>query len=400
MPIVSTAGEKLGKLQVIANDNIVRAEMRRTGLTMVGLGAISCLIFAGASVLALRQTVITPIRRVLVRLSDVASGEGDLTQRLDVRGTTEIDELAACFNTFVAKLQGVMRQINEQIIQLSSSSQSLTSISSEMSEFSTHLSAQADSAATAGADLKKNIAEISQTSRDLSSNTITIAAAIEEMTASLGSVSSHCDEGMKIGNIANRDTQAAEEAMSHLSNSAGTIGQIVSVIQLIAEQTNLLALNASIEAASAGDAGRGFSVVANEVKELALQSTSATERIAAQIQQIQDSIKDSVQSITHVTEVVQKSASISTTIATAAEEQTTTISEIARSVSMTSSSSRELAGAAESGAAQSASIATTINEISRAAEQSKTSSSSIQHNAENLAKLADAIRREISHFKI
>jgi methyl-accepting chemotaxis protein len=165
-----------------------------------------------------------------------------------------------------------------------------------------------------------------------SMNVQTVASATQELATSIREISSQVQRSVVVSNRATDETNRTSELIRGLSNAAEKIGTIIQLIQAIASQTNLLALNATIEAARAGDAGRGFAIVASEVKNLATQTAQATEQIASQIATIQSATDQSVAAITQFGATVKEMAAISTAIAAAIEEQGAATGEIARNV--------------------------------------------------------------------
>jgi methyl-accepting chemotaxis protein len=163
-------------------------------------------------------------------------------------------------------------------------------------------------------------------------NVQTVASATQQLAASIREISSQVQRSVAISNRATDETSHTFELINGLSDAAEKIGDIVQLIQAIASQTNLLALNATIEAARAGDAGRGFAIVASEVKSLATQTAQATEQIAGQIATIQSATGQSVQAIKQFGLTVKEMTAIASAIAAAVEEQGAATSEIARNV--------------------------------------------------------------------
>jgi methyl-accepting chemotaxis protein len=163
-------------------------------------------------------------------------------------------------------------------------------------------------------------------------NVQTVASATQELAASIREISSQVQRSVSVSNRATHETQRTSELIHGLSSAAEKIGTIIQLIQAIASQTNLLALNATIEAARAGDAGKGFAIVASEVKNLASQTAQATEQIASQIATIQSATDETVAAMTQFGATVKEMADISTAIAAAVEEQGAATSDIARNV--------------------------------------------------------------------
>jgi methyl-accepting chemotaxis protein len=165
-----------------------------------------------------------------------------------------------------------------------------------------------------------------------SMNVQTVASATQELAASIREISSQVQRSVTVSSRATGETQRTSELIHGLSSAAEKIGNIIQLIQAIASQTNLLALNATIEAARAGDAGKGFAIVASEVKNLASQTAQATEQIASQIAAIQNVTGETVAAITQFGATVKEMADIATAIAAAVEEQGAATGDIARNV--------------------------------------------------------------------
>src|SRR5262249_48294404 len=169
-------------------------------------------------------------------------------------------------------------------------------------------------------------------SAQASDNVQSVAAATDEMTASVTEISRRMQESSTIAPDTVTHASKTDERIAALSQSAGRIGDVVKLITAIAEQTNLLALNATIEAARAGEAGRGFAVVAQEVKALAAQTAKATEEISTQIAGMQAATEESVAAIKEICVIIERISEISSTISAAVEEQGAATQEIARNV--------------------------------------------------------------------
>ena len=186
------------------------------------------------------------------------------------------------------------------------------------------------------------IQNVSQASNQISNQVSSVATAMVQMGASIKEISSSASEAARVAQTAVRSSSITSEQVQRLKESSMQVGKVVNLINQIAEQTNLLALNASIEAARAGDAGRGFTVVANEVKELAKQTAHSTEEITNKIEAIQDETNRMVISISEVTNIINNISDLQTVIASATEEQNATNGEIARSISKVANGTSEI----------------------------------------------------------
>jgi len=184
---------------------------------------------------------------------------------------------------------------------------------------------------------------VSAAGEQVSANVATVATAVEEMNASVREIATNAQEASRVAGSAVGIADATNATVAKLGDSSAEIGKVIEVITSIAEQTNLLALNATIEAARAGEAGKGFAVVAGEVKELAKETSRATEEISGRIAAIQADTGGAVAAIAEIGAIIGRIADIQTTIAAAVEEQTATTDEIARSVNEAARGSAEIA---------------------------------------------------------
>jgi methyl-accepting chemotaxis protein len=212
----------------------------------------------------------------------------------------------------------------------------------------------------------------------------TVAAASEELTASISEISRQVAQSSKITTKAVEDARRTDAIVRALAEGAEKIGTVVGLITNIASQTNLLALNATIEAARAGDAGKGFAVVASEVKSLATQTGKATEEIGGQITQIQAATKQAVEAISGIANTIGEVSTIATTIAAAVEQQGAATAEIARNVHQTAEAAQH--------------ITNSISGVSRAASETGAATGLLLIAASDLAKQSAQLSEEANAF--
>jgi methyl-accepting chemotaxis protein len=182
------------------------------------------------------------------------------------------------------------------------------------------------------ADTQMQMSDASSTLQDTAANVDAVAAASEEFARSISEITLQTNQSSRISDEVQVGVKTVENCVDHLRGTASKIGNIVSVISKISSQTNLLALNATIEAARAGEAGRGFSVVANEVKQLAAQTESATKDIDAQIRQIQTAIMEVSNTVVQINEVAARANDVSVSIASAVQQQSAVSDDIGEHV--------------------------------------------------------------------
>jgi methyl-accepting chemotaxis protein len=225
---------------------------------------------------------------------------------------------------------------------------------------------------------------VTNASEEASANVRSVAGATEELTSSVEAIARHVHESSKIAGEAVKQAEKTDARIAALSKAAGRIGDVVKLITAIAEQTNLLALNATIEAARAGEAGRGFAVVASEVKALAAQTAKATDEIGTQIAEMQSATDESVTAIKEISGTIGRISAIASTIATAVGQQGATTQEIARNVHQ-----------AATGTTQ---VATNITDVNRGAGETGSASSQVMAAAQSLSSESSHLKREVDKF--
>jgi methyl-accepting chemotaxis protein len=225
---------------------------------------------------------------------------------------------------------------------------------------------------------------VSAAAEEASGNVQTVAAAAEELSASISGINTKLTHSGEVTGSASGQAVHAAEVVHGLSGVVNRIGEVVNLINAIAEQTNLLALNATIEAARAGEAGRGFAVVASEVKNLAAQTGKATEEIAQQINAVQSRTSEAVQAIQTIGDTMQTLTDISGAIVGAMTEQNNATGEIAQSVDQAASGTQE--------------VSRNIHGVTQAAAENGRISSEIVSASGDLARQAESLRQNVSAF--
>jgi methyl-accepting chemotaxis protein len=225
---------------------------------------------------------------------------------------------------------------------------------------------------------------VASASGEASTKVQSVASATEELTSSINEIGRRVTESAAIAEEAVQQAELTDADISELSRTAERIGDVLKLITSIAEQTNLLALNATIEAARAGEAGRGFAVVASEVKALAAQTARATDDIGQHILGIQTATGASVAAIKKIGGTIRRISEIGATIAAAVEQQNAATDEISRNA-------QEVAGAT-------AKVATSIGEVSHGASETGSASSQVLASAHSLSTESNRLKLEVSKF--
>ena len=365
-----------------------------------GLSVVFLILFSVGIYLLCRLIIVKPVRQAIVALKDIAQGEGDLTKRVEIQAHDEIGELAGWFNTFIEKLQGIIKKVAENSNSVDASATGLSAIANQMASGSDNSAMLANDVSTSATEMSENLGTIVSSIEESSTNASMVAAAAEEMNATIGEIAKNAENGRSISDQAVSKAKDASSQMNELGEAAQSIGKVVETINDISEQVNLLALNATIEAARAGDAGKGFAVVANEIKDLAKQTASATQEIKSKIENIQGSTNNTIAVIDEIGGVINSVNELVSSIATAVEEQSSATREIADNIGQASNGINQVS----TNVTQSSAVATKISEkmdvLNQSAGEISTSSSQVKMSAEKLQQMAAGLNKIVGSFRV
>jgi methyl-accepting chemotaxis protein len=371
VPITSAVPHFQWTLGLVVPEDLIKAPIRATVASTALAILLTIVAIGGVTLMVSRWVVTRPIQELLDRVRDVAEGEADLTRRVKIVTGDEIGELGGSFNTFVENIQRDLAIVGK-------GAESLTGAASTMRSLAQQIAAAND-------ESSEQASLVSVAAEQVSANVDSVATATEELNANTREIAANAAEAARVATSAVEIAASTRSTFNELTQSGTTIGNVVRVIYAIAEQTNLLALNATIEAARAGEAGRGFAVVADEVKKLAGETARATEEISTTAQRISQQTTVAGEAINEITGIIENIHDIQTIIASGVEEQTATTAEIANAVAEAASGSRE--------------IAERIAGIAAAVQETAAASLSSREGADELARMSADLQRVVGRFK-
>lgn len=378
------------------------------------------LIVAGASIIlgaviafSMNKIISGPI--VAITRAAKEMGAGDLTiEDVQVKSKDEISELAASFNQTKNQLRDLIKKIQSNTEQVAASSEELFASSEQAVQATTHVSSAVDEVASGSETQARGMDE---TKRAVEENAIAIQRIAESTSAVSDSAMEVLAESKQGNEIIKRTIKQMEEIRASVIESADVIrtlgenskeiGNIVETINQIAEQTNLLALNAAIEAARAGEHGKGFAVVADEVRKLAEQSRQSTEQIASLIEGIQQNTAHAVQAMEKGTKEVEAGTAVANDageafqhILSSVEQAVGEMQEVSAATEEISASTEQVTASVEQMASITSGISESMQGVAASSEEQLASAQEITAAAESLSNLAQELQHEVSLFKV
>ncbi len=364
-------------------EDVDTALMKQFGRMVIIISVVLLILLS--VIMLLINSIIHPLQLTIDRMDEIASGDGDLSKRLPEDGRDELTRLSTGFNQFVSKIKGLVVNVSGSVNQLVESVDGLTSetratasnmdkqqketelVATAMNEMSTtamDIARNADQASQSALNANKE----SQTSRNIVTKTLLV---VDELA---------------------REMDATTNTINELKTETENIGNVLTVIQGIAEQTNLLALNAAIEAARAGEQGRGFAVVADEVRALASKTQLSTKEINDMILNLQNGAS-------HAVEAMQKSVQKTKSLVDAAHQAEDALDTVTEAIKTINEMNAQIAVASEEQSSVSEEINRNISNIAGLSDKNHSSSVRIADISKDVRSVGDTLRKQISEFK-
>lgn len=321
-----------------------------------------------------------------VRFRDVSTGDGDLRRRIEVKGSDGIDVLGRIFNGFIEKLQNIMSQVVSDSSNLVGVASHLNSISVSSSNSALQQQTQIEQVATA-------MNEMAATVNEVATNARSAAEAAQAADTDVNAGMKIVEQTVNSINSLAGEVERANDVIRTLQADSEDIGSVLDVIRGIAEQTNLLALNAAIEAARAGEQGRGFAVVADEVRTLASRTQQSTEEIQGMIERLQSGANDAVK-------VMEESHIQAKTSVEQAGNTGQALQKITSAVNTINQMNLEISNAAQQQTEVAQEIDVSLNKINQASYESVSHAGEASQESENLNQLASHLQELMQQFKV
>ncbi len=359
-------------------------QIKATIISTILVSAVIVAILIALS-LALTNSITKPLRHLTDRLHDFANKDGDLTQRLDMTSNDELSDLARGFNAFIEQIHTLVKKTSGTVEAVTVSAGSSHELSTQIASSVSAQRGQTDMVTTA-------MNQMSSSAQEVSDNAVEAANSANEANTSCSSAKEVVSKGIESVKLLVSEVDKASSVINDLKGNVGDIVTVLDVIRSIAEQTNLLALNAAIEAARAGEQGRGFAVVADEVRTLASRTQDSTQEIQEMIERLQKGSEEAVNVMLSSKSVGEETVGHSVSAGDCLDDIATAVSSINTMNAQIASSAKEQSQVGENINTNLTQILAESEKAAEATEKNKETASSLESQASELVHLVQQFR--------
>ncbi len=379
------SGNVIGVLQVVKDRSFFAGQLDNVQLTSIVTGVIGLLLFA-VGVWLIGRNVARPLQQATDMMEQISAGDGNLDVALNADGKDEVAALAKGFNGFVDTIRQLVRDVKRSAVDIDKVANDLAAASNQTTQRITAQQSDTTQIATA-------MTEMSSTVQEVASRTQNVASTAESTLSTVQEGNSAVSDASQAVHALVDDIGAASDTVQRVHGESERIGTVLEVIRGIAEQTNLLALNAAIEAARAGEQGRGFAVVADEVRQLAHRTQESTTEIQEMVESLQTSVSQTVSVMDRSREradgTVERAARVSEMLGL-----------ISTSVNEITQMSIQIATAAEEQSHVAENINQNVNNINHMGEENAAEVARSSTSAGELSSNVDGLVSLVSRFKL
>ncbi|MFS1704402.1 methyl-accepting chemotaxis protein [Alteromonas sp. AMM-1] len=390
----STTKALLAMLEEVeeAGDSMVESQVEASAGTvsfvflLMSIAFIAGLAMAGVLTILTRKAVVRPIRSIAYRIHNIATGDGDLTKRTALHRNDEIGDLSSYVDEFIERLQVMIKRIKH-------SGSAIRVLVTDTGKSAITITTSAQQTASQADEVAVASEQMSQVSAEIANNCVNAAQNAEKASTLAQSGQRRVQDTISSMQAITDRVSASSESIASLKDQADKIGEIVSVITAISAQTNLLALNAAIEAARAGEQGRGFAVVADEVRTLAQKTDSSTSEIGEVIKAIQDQTQRCFELMESCVDEVSKGKIRS-------GEAGESLTEIRAQMDDLTMMINQISAATEQQTITISDVSLKVQSIADLAQQSNADAKQTQNHVLQLNKSSDELDSELAQFKV
>jgi methyl-accepting chemotaxis protein len=390
-PVLDSIDSKLRQLSQELRNRTSESGEELIDQTQTTTNVVTFLLLAGIGVGVLlswlmARMIVTPIRAVASAMEDIADGDGDLRRRLEVQGSDEVALLAAGFNRFAEKTQQIIRQVSQSVGQLDAATGEMSRISGATTQTMIQQKQQTDLVAEA-------VNEMSAAAREVAQNAEQTAQAAQHADEETHHSRQIVHQAIAGVDELGEDIQQTSDVIEKLGEDVQQIGAVIGVIRDITEQTNLLALNAAIEAARAGEQGRGFAVVADEVRTLATRTQQSTDTI---IEKVEVLIRDTQLAVDRMQTNTEKANAVVGVANNAGE----TLTAVTQAVANINTMTEQIAGAVDQQWKVAQTVNANIENIIQLANSADQAANQVSTNSHGLQSLSENLNTLVAKFKV